>query len=149
MEQSRGTQLAQLLLGGFDAMVADVSAELARQGHPGVSASLEFALQAIDDGTSSAAELARRLGVSRQAAAKTITALQELGYVAREADPVDARRLQLRVTERGYLMVAVGRQAFDALYDGWAAQLQPGQLELVEDALRKLRPGSYSAAGLG
>lgn len=54
MDVSRGAQTAQLLLGGFDRLVELVSAELERQGHPGVTATHEFALQAIDAGARSA-----------------------------------------------------------------------------------------------
>ncbi|WP_325791300.1 hypothetical protein [Arthrobacter koreensis] len=67
-----------------------------------------------------------------------MAALEQLGYVESGSDPADARRKHLRVTERGYEMVAIGRQTFDALRERWAKELEPGQLELVEDALRRL-----------
>ena len=123
-------------------MVAEVVDELDRQGHPGVSAALEFAVQGIDEGADTAAALGRRLGVSRQGAAKTIAALEQLGYVESGTHPADARRKHLRVTERGHEMVAIGRRTFDALRERWAKELAPGQLELVENALRRLSPQS-------
>ena len=92
MQTSPGARLARLLLGSFDAMVAEVVDELARQGHPGVTATHEFALRAIEAGGNDASALGRRLGVSKQAAAKTIAALEQLGYVERLVDPDDARR---------------------------------------------------------
>ena len=72
---SPGAQLALLLLGGFESLTARVIAELAEKGHPGVTATQEFALRAIDRGAADAAALGRELGVSRQAAAKMIEAL--------------------------------------------------------------------------
>ena len=76
MAASRGAELALLLLGGFHSMTDEVIAELADRGHPGVRPVHEFALRAIDTGADTASELGRRLSVSRQAAAKTITAMQ-------------------------------------------------------------------------
>lgn len=141
METSPGARLALLLLGGFDAMVEQVVAELAAAGHPGVSASLEFALRAIDTGADDASALGRRLGVSRQAAAKSIAALADLGYVERLDDPEDARRKRLRVTARGHEMSAIGGAAFDALRERWRTTIGTEQLERTEAALLELTGG--------
>lgn len=136
-----------LLFAGFNAMVDEVVAELELRGHPGVTASHEFALQAVDGGVQSASELGRSLGVSRQAAAKSIAALESLGYVERQSDAVDGRRKLLIVTARGRDMVRIGAELFDDLRDRWSAQLGPGQLELLEAGLRALRPSGGDRAG--
>ncbi|MFJ8602661.1 MarR family winged helix-turn-helix transcriptional regulator [Streptomyces shenzhenensis] len=82
-------------------MADEVIAELANRGHADVRPLHEFALRAVDAGADTASELGRRLSVSKQAAAKTIAALEQLGYVDRETDPHDARRKPVRVTPRG------------------------------------------------
>jgi DNA-binding MarR family transcriptional regulator len=138
MEKSRGAELALLLLDGFNAMVDEVVAELERQGHPGVTATHEFALRAIDEGAYSASGLGRSLGVSRQAAAKSIAALEELGYVERKSDPLDARRKRLTVTTRGYEMAKIGGAVFDDLRKRWMARLGQPQLEALESGLAAL-----------
>jgi DNA-binding MarR family transcriptional regulator len=138
---SSGARLALLLLDGFSAMVEEVVQELDRRGHPGVTATHEFALTAVDEGADSASALGRRLGVSKQAAAKTIAALEQLGYVERAADPADARRKRLVVTARGYDMVAVGGAAFDALRARWAAAVGEDRVLEVEAALVALVGG--------
>lgn len=135
MGQSKGAELALLLLGGFHTMVDEVVAELARRGHPNVRAVHEFALRAIDTGADNASELGRRLSVSKQAAAKTITALEDLGYVAREPDPNDARRKRVRVTPRGHEMVTIGSALFDEVRDRWARQIGAQRLEALESQL--------------
>jgi DNA-binding MarR family transcriptional regulator len=138
VDTSRGAELATLLLAGFTAMVDGVVAELDRRGHPGVTASHEFALQAIDVGALNAAELGRALGVSRQAAAKSIVALEQLGYVERQSDPSDGRQKQLIITDHGYEMVRIGAAAFDQIRARWSKQLGRAQLELIESSLRAL-----------
>lgn len=138
MEVSEGAKLAQLLIGSFQVMVDEVVGYLAESGHPGVTSSLEFALVAIDDGATTASELGRRLGISKQAAAKSISALEQLGYVARTVDFNDRRRAVLQVSERGREMVALGATRFDEIRQRWRASLQPGEAEIVEAALVKL-----------
>lgn len=137
-EPTEGVRLALQLLGAFEAMVDEVVDELERQGHPGVTATLEFALSAVAGGADSAAALARALGTTRQAAAKTVATLAALGYLERADDPADARRKQLRVTPRGEEMTALGAAVFDRIRDRWAAQLRPGEPDLVRDALALL-----------
>ena len=140
MAPSEGAELALLLLGGFQLMVDEVVAGLEERGHPGVRPVHEFALRAIDNGAESASELARRLSVSRQAAAKTIAVLAEMGYVARDDDPADGRRKRLQVTERGHEMVSIGARLFDDVRKRWAAQIGRQQLETMEASLAELVP---------
>ncbi|MFJ6088437.1 MarR family winged helix-turn-helix transcriptional regulator [Streptomyces sp. NPDC092369] len=149
MARSPGAELALLLLGGFQSMVDDVHGELAHRGHPGVRASHEFALRAIDEGADTASELGRRLSVSKQGAARTIAALEKLGYVEREPDPSDGRLKRLRVTDRGHDMMTLGASLFDDVRERWAAHMGPEQLESLEAHLARLvasRPSSVEAA---
>ena len=147
MADARGADLARLLLDGFSAMVDDAVAELERRGHPGVTATHEFALQAIGAGAENASALGRSLGVSKQAAAKTIAALEELGYLERRTDPLDSRRKTLLVTPRGEEMVAIGAAAFDRFRDRLATEVGPRTLESAEAVLRSLAEGREPAAG--
>ena len=138
MAGSQGAELALLLLGGFHSMVDEVVAGLDSRGHPGVRPAHEFALRAIDAGADTASELGRRLSVSKQAAAKTIASLQQLGYVDREVDPSDGRRKRVRVTPRGYELMAIGGALFDDVRERWAAQIGARQLDTVQARLRQL-----------
>jgi DNA-binding MarR family transcriptional regulator len=138
MAISAGANLALLLLGGFHSMTDEVVNELERRGHPGVKPVHEFALRAVDDGADTAAELGRRLQVSKQAAAKTIAALEGFGYVERGADPHDGRRKTIRVTARGHELMRVGGALFDDVRARWAAQVGAGELEALEARLGEL-----------
>src|ERR1700692_4232754 len=110
-----GADLALLLLGGFRTLVDAASVELARRGYADVRPVHDFAMRAIAAGADSASELGRRLSISKQSAAKTIAVLQERGYVARDTDPLDARRKRLQVTTLGLDMLRSGEQIFDEL----------------------------------
>ena len=127
-----------LLLDGFHSMTGEVRAELANRGHPGVGAGYEFTLRAIDAGADTASGLGRRLSVTKQAAAQTIAALEQLGYVDRVADPGDARVKRLRVTPRGREMMTLGAALFDEVRDRWAAQIGAGELNALQAHLAQL-----------
>ncbi len=91
-DQSRsiyGFELPMLLFAGFRSIIDELHAELARRGHPDLRPAHGFALQAIGLGGATAAEAGRRLGISKQAAGKTIDRLEELGYVHRYGDESD------------------------------------------------------------
>ncbi len=96
-----GFELPLLLFGGFRSIIDELHAELARRGHPDVRPAHGFALQAIGLGGATATETGRRLGISKQAAGKTIDRLEELGYVRRSGDDADRRRKLARLTPRG------------------------------------------------
>jgi len=133
-----GADLALLLLGGFRALVDDAIAELGRRGYQDVRPVHDFAMRAIAAGADNASELGRRLSISKQAAAKTVAVLQERGYVAREADPLDARRKRLQVTARGFEVMREGEAIFDQLRDRWKQQIGADELEHLETHLAAL-----------
>jgi DNA-binding MarR family transcriptional regulator len=135
---SDGAQLALLLLGGFRSLVEQAQVELARHGHPGIRPVHEFALRAVSEGAASTSELGRRLGVSKQAAAKTVTFLLERGYVDQTADAQDARRKLLTVTPLGTELLATGQRLFDGLRERWAARIGADELDTLQAQLRAL-----------
>lgn len=133
-----GADLALLLLGGFRSLVDAAHIELARRGHEDVRPVHDFAIRAIASGADSASDLARRMSVSKQAAAKTIAVLQERGYVGRAVDPTDARRKRLQVTERGFDMLREAEAIFDDLRDRWGQQIGADRLKELEAQLTDL-----------
>ena len=133
-----GADLALLLLGGFRVLVDDAILELATRGYEDVRPVHDFTLRAIAAGADNASELGRRLSVSKQAAAKTVAVLEERGYVARGADPLDARRKHLEVTALGFDVMRVGEEVFDELRDKWKRKIGAKQLERLESDLAAL-----------
>jgi DNA-binding MarR family transcriptional regulator len=133
-----GADLALLLLAGFRSIVTDGQAELARRGHGDVRPVHDFAIQAIAAGADNVSDLGKRLGVTRQAAAKTVAGLEDRGYVVRETDPSDARRRRLRVTDHGFELLRQGGEIFDDLRDAWAERIGHDQLLQLEAHLAEL-----------
>jgi DNA-binding MarR family transcriptional regulator len=136
-----GFELPLRLLMAFRVLIDEVHADLARQGHPDMRPMYGFVFQAIGPHGTTAADLGRTLGVSKQAAGKTIDGLERLGYVERGADPNDARRKVVRLTARGYDSLAKSAASFDRLRAVWAAELGADRLRALEHDLRLMTPG--------
>ncbi|MCW3844022.1 MarR family winged helix-turn-helix transcriptional regulator [Micromonospora yasonensis] len=135
-----GFALPLLLLAGFRTLVDDLHAELARQGHPELRPAHGFVLQAVGPAGTTASDLGQRLGVSKQAAGKTVDRLVALGYLERVDDPADARRKLVRMTEKGRDGLRRSAAVFDQLRDRWTATLGADRVAAIEDDLRRMVP---------
>ncbi|MFC7458304.1 MarR family winged helix-turn-helix transcriptional regulator [Brachybacterium sp. GCM10030267] len=96
-----------------------------------------FAMQAVGSGATTT-EVAAALGVSKQAAAKTVERLVDLGYLESRADPRDARARILRHTERGRDMLRRSERAFEDIRSQWSETIGPDELAALEQNLSVL-----------
>lgn len=134
-EDRSGFELPLLLASAFRVLIDQLHEELARQGHPGVRPIHGFALQALGPDGASISELGRRLGVSKQAAAKTAAALEGLGYATRVLDPLDRRAWVLVRTGRGEEMLELSAAVFRRLRQRWVRRLGADRVRALEDDL--------------
>jgi DNA-binding MarR family transcriptional regulator len=139
--ENPGFELPLLLLAGFRTLIEALHAELARQGHPHARPAHGFVLQAVGRDGVTASELGRRLGVSKQAAGKTVDRLEKLGYVTRAGDEHDARRKTIRLTENGVDLLARSAVIFDDLRARWVRTLGAAKVRELETSLRAVIPG--------
>ncbi|MET9624817.1 MULTISPECIES: MarR family winged helix-turn-helix transcriptional regulator [unclassified Streptomyces] len=140
VDNGKGFELPLLLFGGFRTLIDRLHAELARQGHPELRPAHGFAMQAVGAHGATASDIGRRLGVSKQAAGKTVDRLLAAGYAERADDPADARRKLVRLTPRGLDALARSAAVFDELRAEWAATLGPERVRDLEAALRTVVP---------
>ncbi|MGN9811215.1 MarR family winged helix-turn-helix transcriptional regulator [Micromonospora sp. BQ11] len=138
-----GFLLPLLLLAGFRALIDDLHEELARQGHPDLRPLHGFVLQAVGPEGTTASELGQRLGVSKQAAGKTVDRLVALGYLDRADDPRDARRKVVRPTPRGLDGLRRSAAIFDQLRQRWVGELGADRVAALEDDLRAVTPADF------
>lgn len=144
-----GYELPLLLFSGFRTLIERLHEELARQGHAEARPAHGFAMQAIGPTGVTAAELGRRLGVSKQAAGKTVDRLTRLGYVERAASESDGRAKVIRLTPLGIDMLTRSTKIFDRLRAEWAAELGEEQVAALESALRTVVPAGLQVDAVG
>ena len=137
-----GFELPLLLLAGFRTLIDQLHAELAERGHPEVRPAYGFAMQAIGRRGATATEIGQRLGVSKQAAGKTVDRLAALGYVERVDDAADGRRKLIRLTPRGVDSLVQAAEIFDELRADWVRKLGAGRVAELESTLRTVVPAT-------
>ncbi|MDT0378877.1 MarR family transcriptional regulator [Streptomyces sp. DSM 42041] len=142
-----GNALPFLLLSAFRALIDELHVRLAEAGHGDLRPAHGMAMQMISRG-GGVSDLARRLGVSKQAASKTVTTLERLGYAERRPDPRDQRQRAVALTARGVEALALSGDILNHLRDEWAAVVGPGEMDGVEEALARLG-GHGSLDGIG
>lgn len=135
MSAEHGWELPLLLVGTFRAIVDDLHGQLAAAGHPAARPIHGFALQAVGQEGVTVSELGRRLGVSKQAAAKTVANLESLGYVRRVAHPKDQRAVLLKRAARGDEMLTLSAQIFGRIRSEIADEVGKAQLSELEATL--------------
>jgi DNA-binding MarR family transcriptional regulator len=146
--QRAGFELPLLLLGAFRSLIDELHRTLSERGHDEARPLHGFALQAIGPDGATVSELGRRLAVSKQAAAKTASSLQRIGYVRRESDPADGRAVLLRRTARGEEMLALSAAFFDAYHARLGHAVGRRRLAELEDDLQRMAaPGRNHLRG--
>jgi DNA-binding MarR family transcriptional regulator len=138
MNHRYGFELPILLARAFRGLIDQLHAELSQRGHPDARPIHGFALQAIGAEGTTVSELGRRLGVSKQAAAKTAASLESVGYASRVPDPRDARATKLIPTARGTDMLALSAEIFERLRADWVRQLGEARVAALEDDLESV-----------
>jgi DNA-binding MarR family transcriptional regulator len=138
---SAGYELPLLLFSGFRSIIDELHVELARRGHQDMRPAHGFAMQAIGFSGATATEIGRRLGISKQAAGKTVERLEALGYVERAGDGHDRRRKLVRLTPRGIEALTLSAEIFNDIRARWAQTLGPEHVDDLEASLRTMTPG--------
>jgi DNA-binding MarR family transcriptional regulator len=145
MVERSGYELPFLLLGAFRSLIDELHAELAERGHALARPVHGFALQAIGPDGVTSGELGRRLGVSKQAAGKTVTSLLHAGYVTRSPHPTDARAWVVTRSQRGTEMLRLSAEIFDRLRGRWVDQLGPDRMHALETDLATMARSAASS----
>lgn len=97
-----------------------------------------FVLGAIANHEAGAGDLIRQLGVSKQAASQLIDVLVLRGYLERQVDPDDRRRMTIILTERGLGAAAAVRAGVDEVDGELALRLSTAQLAGLHAGLEAL-----------
>jgi len=112
----------------------EATAMLAADGFDRLRPSHGFVVQHLVDGPRRIGEVAERMGVTQQAASKSLRELEALGVVALAVDPADSRARRASLTPRGRQAVIGARRARSSV----EADLRRHHGDGAVDALRAL-----------
>jgi len=111
----RTNQLIIALFQRFCWLDEGLQARLHDRGWPDVNRPQSMVMTNIVSGIVRPSDIARNLGVSRQAIHSTISQMVKLGIVQLEVDPADRRHMIVSLTETGSRMRQDAQRAMDAL----------------------------------
>ena len=131
LEAAKGASLGQVLLRAARLFNEAAIARVNAQGGPPLRQAHTQLLPHLGRGGIRATELARRVGISKQATGVLLEDMLGWGVVERIPDPADGRAQLVRLTPAGEAATLRGL----GVLDGLAAELET---ELGEKAMRKL-----------
>ena len=117
------------------ALADEIQRRLVADGFSDVRFSDGLVFQHLVDGPVTIGALAARLGVTQQAASKSVADLERRGYVERTADPDDARARLVSLTARGEAVIGAARDQRAAVTGELAERLGPRRVEAARRLL--------------
>ena len=116
--------------------VEQMAADLAAAGYRDYRRSDAAAVRLLQQGPMSVGRLGDALGVTRQAARKLVTGLEQRGYAAVRRDQQDARQLNAVLTADGAAYARTLVAVINKLNRGIARRTTPQQLAAADTVLR-------------
>lgn len=115
-----------------------VRRSLAIAGYDDLPRNGAFVLGGMANRGGTAADMIRGLGVTKQAASQLIDTLVLRGFLTREVDVEDRRRLTISLTERGHGAAETVRGAVEAIDAELEASITPAELAGLRAGLNAL-----------
>ncbi len=140
--------LTRLFAIGYRTNVEDLHEELARRGWDDVRPAYGFALLAVRESPATVTDLARWLGMTKQAASVLVDQMATADLVRRTQDPGDRRAWQVSLTRRGLRLLTTVEEIYAAQERRWAdligaerlARLRSDLVTLLVDESGELPP---------
>ncbi|ABF53481.1 MarR family winged helix-turn-helix transcriptional regulator [Sphingopyxis alaskensis] len=131
----RTHQLIIALFQRFCWLDEGLQARLHARGWPDVNRPQSMVMTNIVSGIVRPSDIARNLGVPRQAIHSTINQMVRLGIVRLDVDPDDRRHMIVSFTETGARMCKDAQRAMDALAAQITARIGQDRFDALFDAL--------------
>lgn len=146
MPDTRPEPLARLFLSAASLLVDQLHAGMAEIGWTDIRHSWGFVLGRVDAGPASVSELATFLGVTKQAASKTVDQMTGAGLVQTSVSPADARVRLVEITDRGCAFRADAERIYAGIEAEWATTIGEAALEQMRDYLVTLIRGLHEGS---
>jgi DNA-binding MarR family transcriptional regulator len=105
-----------------------------------------FILGGVDSSGGPRRDIPSELGVSKQAVSQVIDILVNRGYLERQSDPDDRRRVDLQLTDRGRQVLEAVERGVEAVDRQLEARVSPPQIDAMRSALIAL--GEIKVSGM-
>ncbi|MGZ4722910.1 MAG: MarR family winged helix-turn-helix transcriptional regulator [Ilumatobacteraceae bacterium] len=106
--------------------------------YPDATAATNEVMLLIDGDGTTVSELARRAGVTKQAMAETVQALEARRFVIRHPSPSDRRARLVILTDDGWAAMRVGLEIVTEMHDRWSDLLGHSKMAQLVNLLEQL-----------
>ncbi|MDP3307093.1 MarR family winged helix-turn-helix transcriptional regulator [Methylotenera sp.] len=137
MENSEITPMGRLLLDAFKWFDESLLASLNAQGWPNISHSQSIVMAYLPNEGIRISELARRLGISRQAAQKSVSELEMAKLVTTEIDPTNLSAKTVILTHQGKAIVKAALDAFAEIEQQLSARIGNAEISHMRMVLEE------------
>lgn len=128
-------------------IVEGVQQGVAEAGFDDVRPVHGFAFARLSAAPATTAQLAKHLGVTKQATSELVQHLVDRGYLTRIPDPSDGRARLLVLTARGHGCTRAAQNAAVQTVDSWQQQITPDQFASLRHTLASVAtPGPLRPA---
>jgi DNA-binding MarR family transcriptional regulator len=127
-----------LLRGARGSYAYTITAHLTEAGCDDLPQNGPFVLGGMASHRAEAVDMIRGLGVTRQAASQLIDTLVVRGYLSREVNPADRRRLNIELTDRGRAAAEAIAAAIRQVDEELATMITPAELAGLRAGLTAL-----------
>src|SRR5579859_15316 len=145
----RDATLYRLLLRASQAERRETLARLRQRGYTDVTHTDTALLANLDTDDTTISALARRSGITRQAASQQLALLEKKGYVSRQPDPGDSRATLVRRTTKGQSLLRDALEVVAGIEADYAEHLGSRRLADLKELLAVLVSYSDPAGTLG
>ena len=134
----RDATLYRLVTRASEAEMRETLRRLRQRGYQDVTNADTALLANLDTADTTISALARRCGVTRQAASQQLALLSQKGYVSREPDPADSRAILVRRTAKGHALMRDALEIVAEIEAEYAGFLGAGRLAALRELLTGL-----------
>ena len=138
--------LARVFAMAFRSLIDRLHERLAERGWPELRPPYGFVLVAVRDSPTTAADVAALLGMTKQATAKLVAAMEADGLLRRAPHGDDGRAKALALTDRGHGLLADVEATYAELEAAWAEVVGRDSVEAIRrDLLTVLRAENHGS----
>jgi DNA-binding MarR family transcriptional regulator len=136
--ENDGPGIPALLRAARSCYAQAIIAKLTEAGFDDLPRNGPFVLGGMAHWGGSASDMIHGLDVTKQAASQLIDTLVLRGYLARETNPEDRRRMTIELTARGRAAAAAVRSGIETVDAELAGRVTPGEIDGLRTALLAL-----------
>ncbi|KAA0761076.1 MarR family winged helix-turn-helix transcriptional regulator [Bacillus sp. SH5-2] len=134
--------LTTLLSLSFNASINELHDRLSELGFDDIKPAHGFILKCVSIDGTTGIDIAKYLGITKQAVSKMLDYLEDSGYVMRQIHHTNKRGKTIVLTKRGWLVVKAKGEILAEIEQRWSEKIGAERMQMLRDDLTKIVYGA-------